>query len=263
MASVTQVVNRIKCPGTNYIKASDFVRQRLESNEKLNPIGRENIHPVIVGLAVDYLTRFMLEGDVRKAFSISLKGAEYCSLIEESKKPIEVAESLLNKITELDVIPITNACKLATFDVWYRNPFGAIEGTKGYKETNPYKPTVENIKIMVERSVSFFKEHGPITKFGFDFKPDGYSKRVNAGDGDYLTKDTLWDLKVSIKHPSCKNALQILTYWVMGQHSGQDVFKNISKIGIYNPRLNMVYTYDISRINPRIIKKVEDFVICY
>ena len=52
-------------------------------------------------------------------------------------------------------------------------------------------------------------------------------------------------------------------YWVMGQHSGQEVFKNISKLGIFNPRLNKVYIYDTTNISKDIIDIVEKEVICY
>ena len=49
----------------------------------------------------------------------------------------------------------------------------------------------------------------------------------------------------------------------MGQHSGQEVFKNISKLGIFNPRLNKVYIYDTTNISKDIIDIVEKEVICY
>lgn len=44
---------------------------------------------------------------------------------------------------------------------------------------------------MVERSVAFWNKYGPIVKDGFDFKPTGYTKTVSAGDGDFLTADTI------------------------------------------------------------------------
>lgn len=263
MASVTSVVNKVKRPGTNYIKLSDFGKQQLKSKEKLYPTIKENIHASITGLAVDYLTRFLLCGDAKEAFSISYNGAVSSSLFNKDEKPLAQFERLLKKVKGLDDASIKSACKICTFDVWYRNPIGAMCGTKGVKETNPNQETITNIRIMVERCKDFFKKYGPVTKLGFDFNPNGYSKTIDAGDGDYLTKDTLWDLKVSKHPPNCHHALQLLTYWVMGQHSGQDVFKNITKIGIYNPRLNIVYTCPIWSINKYIIRDVEDDIICY
>ena len=52
-------------------------------------------------------------------------------------------------------------------------------------------------------------------------------------------------------------------YWIMGQHSEKKEFKNLSKLGIFNPRLNKVYLINMSDIPDDIIKSVEYDVICY
>lgn len=91
----------------------------------------------------------------------------------------------------------------------------------------------------------------------------GYTATVSQGDGDFLTSDTLWDFKVSKLKPTNKNTLQLLMYWIMGQHSGQEIYKKITKLGIFNPRLNVVYLLDIKKIPKDIIETVEKEVICY
>lgn len=98
---------------------------------------------------------------------------------------------------------------------------------------------------------------------GFTFETAGYTDVVDSGDGDFLTRDTLWDFKVLSKNPSPKYTLQIIMYWIMGQHSGKDIFKGISRVGIFNPRLNVVYTIDVTDIGNDVIKQIEDNVICY
>ena len=132
------------------------------------------------------------------------------------------------------------------------------------------------MQILVKRSIDFFKEYGPITKDGFTFEPPqvdehtqknypfgGYTATVNKGDGDFLTADTLWEFKVSKRKPTSQHTLQLLMYWIMGQHSGQEIFKEITKLGIFNPRLNIVYLLDMANVPPDIIKTVENAVICY
>ena len=116
---------------------------------------------------------------------------------------------------------------------------------------------------MVQRSVEFWENYGPIVKDGFTFEPNGYTETVNSGDGDYLTTDTLWDFKVSKSKPTNKNTLQLLMYWIMGQHSGQEIYKNIQNLGIFNPRLNEVYLLNINTISKEIITEVEKDIICY
>jgi hypothetical protein len=49
---------------------------------------------------------------------------------------------------------------------------------------------------MVERSLKFVEEYGPIILEGFTFE-GGYTDIVQAGDGDFITEDTLWDFKVT------------------------------------------------------------------
>ena len=102
-----------------------------------------------------------------------------------------------------------------------------------------------------------------ITLDGFTFEPNGYTETVSSGDGDYLTADTLWDFKVSKSKPTSKHTLQLLMYWIMGQHSGQEVYKSIQNLGIFNPRLNEIYLINVSTVSKDIITEIEKDIICY
>lgn len=136
------------------------------------------------------------------------------------------------------------------------------EGAKKAIDTNPNEETIENIRVMVKRSLTFFEKYGPIVKDGFTFD-GGYSKTVDAGDGDFLTKDTLWDFKVSKNNLTSKHTLQLLMYWIMGRQSKQSIFNSIEKIGVYNPRKNVVYLYDMNKLDHDVIEFVEKNIICY
>ncbi len=259
MSSVTVRIKEIKQPRGGYIKPSEFDVTELDDGRKINEI--ENVHATIVGLAVDYLTRFMMGADIKSAFEISINGA----LIAQKlcgEKVVEEIEFYLNGIKGLDDTSITNACKAVTFDVWLRNPVGAILAKRA-DETNPDMETIQNIRIFVERSIAFWEKYGPIVVDGFTFGEKGYTDTVDSGDGDFLTNDTLWDFKVSKAKPKSSNTLQLLMYYIMGKHSEKEEFKKISKLGIFNPRLNTVYQLDICKVSSEIIKTVEDDVICY
>lgn len=277
MASVTGRIKEIKQPRGGYIKVIAFDTIPMDDDVILN--SEENISASVIGMAVDYLTRFVMGNDIKEAFKISLLGANAAELLY-GKKSIAVATKLLKGIKGLDDNSIINACKLVTFDVWYRNPLVA-PNSKGYSEINPDKLTIENIKTLIKRSVTFFEKYGPVLQEGFNFLPEnadmslcekilktsgsygGYTLTVESGDGDFLTADTLWDFKVSKSKPTSKHTLQLLMYWIMGKHSGKSIFNNITKLGIFNPRLNIVYLLDIKNISEDIIKAVEDNVICY
>ena len=260
MSSVTQRIKEIKQPRGGYIKPSQFKLQKIDDEKILNE--QENVHASVIGMAVDYLTRFVMGADILEAFKIYWMGAKDAESMFKQKSALKTAQKLLVGIKGLDNNSVINACKMVTYDVWYRNPMGAMLA-KGVEETNPDLETIENIQIMVERSVKFWEEFGPIIQDGFTFEPNGYTDTVNTGDGDYLTVDTLWDFKVSKSKPTNKHTLQLLMYWIMGQHSGQKVYKNITRLGMFNPRLNFVYTLDLADIAPEIIEEIERDVICY
>ena len=270
MASVTQRIKQINQPYGGYLKPSMFKTRQLNSKDNLYP--GENINPGIVGMAVDYLTRFILTNNKEEAFKISLDGAV---IAQENnvKNAIEHANKLLGAIKDLDDESIVNACALVGYDVWFRNTKAAILANNNIPKI-PDSHTIENIRIMVKRSLDFFEQYGPITKNGFTFQANseelitdkqngGYTLTVDSGDGDFLTKDTLWDFKVSKNKLKNEQTLQLLMYWIMGQHSQQNIYKNIDKLGIYNPRLNVVYLLEVDKIPQDIIKAVEDYVICY
>lgn len=260
MSSVTGRIGEIKQPRGGYIKPSQFEIHNLDDGLVLSE--NENVHASVIGMAVDYLTRFAMGTKVIDAFDISCKGAVIAEQMFQQKGTLKKVEKLLSGIKGIDKNSIINACKIVTYDVWFRNPMGAIMA-KGADETNPDEDTVNNIKIMVERSISFWDKYGPIVKDGFTFEPNGYTKIVDSGDGDYLTADTLWDFKVTKSKPTNKHTLQLLMYWIMGQHSGQEIYKNIQKLGIFNPRLNVVYLLDMKSISEEIITEVERDIIGY
>lgn len=278
MPSVTARINQIKQPRGGFIKPSDMYVEVQNDGVILNP--EENVHASIIGMAVDYLTRYMNGSKLEDAFGISLRGASIAENLN-FKGSLASANKLLSSIKGLDDNSIVSACKLVTFDVWFRNTPAALLA-KSHKETNPDEATIDNIRTLVQRSLTFFEKYGPITQDGFTFEPvngkesdykkmveshkgswGGYTGIVETGDGDFLTADTLWDFKVAVSEPTNKHTLQLLMYWIMGQHSGQPIYRGITKIGIFNPRLNKVYLFNIKDLPKDVIEFVEKEIICY
>ena len=249
--SVTQRIRQIKQPRGGYISPKMLKAVSLgEGIDALNT--EENVHPSLIGTTVDYMTRFMLGTPVVDAFAISMLGAQ---CIEEDS----TASRLMSGIKGLDDRSIINAVKLTGFDVCFRsNPMGY----RPVKGINPDESTIQNVRTMVERALHFFDVYGPKTLDGFTFG-GGYTNTVSAGDGDFMTANTLWDFKVSKYRPSKEHTLQLLMYWRMGLHSVHAEFQSIKYLGVYNPRLNKVYRIKVDAIPDDVIAEVEKDVIGY
>ncbi len=250
-STVTQKVKETKQPRGGYVNPKNFEVVCRKDDYVLSE--KENIHPALVGLAVDYLTRYMMGAAVDEAFEISLMGASTAGKIRQ-------AQNIIKKINGLDDESIFNACKMVGYDVCYR---AGMEYFKPVNEIRADQPTIENIRIMVKRAFSFWEEYGPLVLQGLAFEK-AYTFEIIAGDADYLTEDTLWDFKVSKKKPNKDHTLQLLIYYIMGCHSiHEKEFKKVKKIGIFNPRLNIVYYMNISKIDKDIIKEISENIIGY
>lgn len=210
---------------------------------------------------MDYLTRLQLGAAAEDVFQVALEGARRAETLGVAGAQAE-ANGYLARIHGLDDDSIQSACKLVTFDVWKRSTFNAF-AARSAENTNPDAATLSNIRVMVSRGLHFWQEYGPVTHSGFNFLPSGYSRIVSSGDGDYLTEDTLWDFKVSAAAPKSQHTLQLLMYWVMGQHSGNPIFSDIVRVGFFNPRLNRVYTYNMADLPPETLRMVEREIIGY
>ncbi len=258
--SVTARVKSITQPRGGYLPLKSFKRIELDDGQALS--GKENIHASIIGMVVDYLTRFIMGTPLCNAFRVSIQGASYAKRFGGMKHAEKDAEMYLSKIKGIDDLSIINACKLVTFDVWYRQPTAVASMAKQAHDINPDAATIHNIQILIQRCISFWDKYGPIVCDGFTFE-GGYTGTVSSGDGDYLTEDTLWDFKVSESKPTSKHTLQILMYWIMGYHSIHPEFKRIEKLAFFNPRSNCIYQYDLSNLSDEVIRAIEDDVICY
>ena len=257
---MSSVVQRIKVAGQpygGYLPIKLFKKTEYDDGIVL---GAENLAPMTVGTAVDYLTRYMLTGD-EEVFDISCKGA-YIAESFGYKGAYAEALDYLHDLTGLNAETIRAACRLTAFDMYFRNPNHAWEIRPAYM-INPDDVTIENIRVMVERSLSFFDKVGPVTATEFTFEGGGYTKEVTAGDGDFLTRDCLWDMKVSKEKPKSVHTMQILMYYVMGKHSKQDIYKDVNSIGIWNPRMNCMFSLDADKIDKNVIQDIERNVICY
>lgn len=252
MVNVTAVSGTYKQPYGGFLKAKDFKKEVFDDGKKLHE--EENIAPGLVGSVVEYLTKLEYGYEVNNVFSISLTGA--LRIWQEDN-----ALELLTDIKKgLDADSIASACELVSFDTVVR------AGSHTYRLVNHMdisEQTIENIRILVQRAITFFNDNGPIINIGTTFE-GGYSKKVDRGDCDLLTEDGLWDMKVSKQPINSKQTLQLLMYYVMGLRSNhKNQFNSLNRLGIFNPRMNTARYVYIKDITQDLIKTIEKDVIEY
>lgn len=245
MVSVTDRVCHVHQPEKGYVSPSKLKIRHFQDDIRLSPVLE---YPQLAGMAVDYLTRFLLTGDKIKAFEVSISGAKLAN-------NYSIAEELLNGITGLDRNSIDSAIELVQYDAVTR---GRVEVV--HIPTQKSEEFLESVRTMVIRSVSFFNKCGPLIDVGFTFE-GGYTKVINSGDGDYLTSDTIWDMKVSKYPPTKEQTLQVLTYYILGLNTGLQKFTNVTSIGLFNPLLNQSYSISIDDIDNETIHRVMDEVV--
>ena len=250
MVSVTQRISQIKQPRGGYLPLSKFECIQLNDGVDLYP--SENVEGYLVGTVVDYLSRWKQFNDKEDAFHISMLGGIRSGRENET-------HILLDNIIDLSDDSLINACRLVYFDAYTR---GTFPSSDSYDGICPDHETCENIRIMVDRVIDFFQDYGPVTEDGFHLY-GGYSDIVDRGDGDFLTEDTVWDIKVLRKDPQSNKTLQLLMYYLMGKRSIDPNFSSVCYIGIYNPRLNRIHRLEVDKLDKGLIYTVETEVIGY
>lgn len=62
----------------------------------------------------------------------------------------------------------------------------------------------------------------------------GYTKKVTVGDGNFITRGTVWDFKASVRNPTENHTLQILMCYLMGlcsKHATE--FEKLKNLGFF------------------------------
>ncbi len=255
MPSVTQIVGTAHQPRKGYLPLSKF--DMTEYSDGRSVSGEYNIHPAIVGLAVDYGTRLAQGAPSREVFSVALAGASLVGAMNEAEELLGELDDIAGEDGVLSSGSIVRICKLSGFDSAFR------AGTRAYKPVSEIEPddqTVADIRTLIERAVEFFEENGPVIDSGFTFS-GGYSDSIESGDADYLTTNTIWDLKVRKAEPNKNSTLQVLLYYLLSLHSDQPEFKGITKVGIYNPYLQCAWTVSVLDLDESMLREVEAEVL--
>lgn len=265
VTTVTQRIRQIKQPRGGYLPV-DKATVWDYGGVEITDIKRENISPQMMGVVVDYLTRFYVKGgDASEAFDIALVGGVNVALYKQDLQIIQCLEDtidIINNGKKLSDGVIEAACYLASMDPAYRVGPEIYDNNVNY---TPDRYTYGVIRELVERSIKFFNNEGPLVYGGFELNSESSGQYIDYGDGDFMTETGLWDMKVSKNPPTRNHTIQVLIYYLMGLRSKdiKDTTKNLKRIGLYNPRLNKSFYFCIDKIDEDLIGIVERDIIGY
>lgn len=259
-------------PRGGYLPPKDWEVEDMDDTPELGDAVHDigecvSISPQTVGMVVDYLFRAdygLIHSDepvkaMADAFRISIMGANMVGMVSKADKYFKtIALELIKGQDRNNKVIVENACRLVQFDSVLRAMY--IPEDKPV-HLNEYE--VEYVACLESMLLTRFNHvEKPIMEAGFIVNGDD-AKFIGASDGDYLTEDSLIDLKVSKKEPDAKNTLQLLLYYLMGLHENPKVLEKIKYLKIMNPRLNKVYSYDLSNLPQSVVDEVNQKVIGY
>lgn len=226
-------------------------------------LGKTNLPRSIIEIAVDCLSRLMFGDLPQEAFFTAVWGVRLLKQnadideVEYMRRLIEIV-GMSSPGKELKGESIIAACQLAGYARVY---FGSIVNYEGVRDIIPDKRTIEAIRVMVSRVLFLFTYFGsPMTCPSF---ASGYAGTIVVGDGDYLTKNTLWTIKYDNHEPDKRDTLQAAVYLLMAKHTKNAAFRKIRYAGIFNPRLNKAWRLDLSSVPKDAIEEIESKVIGY
>ena len=251
MTSVTQRTLTVKQPYGGYLPVREMDVQRFDDGCELS---RQGIaEPTLLGTTVDSLFRLRLGGTPEEVFDLAIRvvaahGVENPAVFHKCLKEVDWQ-------TNKGVAAAFRLCDL------FQYGFSFTMGPVRVNSRLYNKYDVANARVMLDRLQHWVMDK-TVIRNGF-VMPGGYSEIVNCGDGDLLTQDGLWDIKLLKRSPTSKNTLQLLMYWRMGLRSEEPADFDVSHLGIFNPKLNMEWSARTDQISDDVVEEVERFAIGY
>lgn len=253
---------------SKYLDISRFKQKSLdfklydENGSELKVNNEESISLSLMNSTVGYMSKFLyftnngetIDSALMKAFKPAFRGIDimliYSNICGEEADIFR--NHIVKDITGLNPPSLIAACKLASYDIWLNKKFNTVID-HDLDSINLNEETLENLRIMIIRSLNFFDQYGPITELDFRFKTGGIS---------FLTKDTMWYFNVLKDDITSEHTLQLLIHYLMGKRSKKEIFKNVKRLGFFNPRKGVVYTLKIARIPKKMINYISKEILC-
>ena len=240
-----------------------IIRSKAFTAKQLGTVGMiskddETIVAGNVGTMVDYLTRAILLTDyafdvaniqLKKDFDQGLVSPDDLVKVVDEKERLKKIAKATSEIDDLPDEVFKIARDVCAWEEAYRS------GIYVKPETYPDKVTISHIREMLKRVEHFFEEYGWPTRDAFIAST---KNNCLAGEGDYLLKDTLVDLKVSnAQSMQIYWVRQLLVYYTLGFYNHFNDEK-INSLMIFNARTDTVYFVKIADIDDSVFEFVNN-----
>ena len=254
--------NKLFNSGFIFIKPQ---KHYFQDNISLNSTD-ENTSSTMISITTNYLTRYLLLKEMNnsklseieckeKAFLIPKKGSQISNKEEEFN---DLLKKINAKNYEIDNETVINAMQISNFTFFYWIDDFKYEKIK---EANPDKETINNIKIMIQRSVSFFKNHDFYECSLLFDDAFQYTKCITKADANFMSKKTLWNFTIEKEMKKEKNHLiKLLTYYSLSKkirNSENSIYKDLDSVGVFNPWLNVCFFWKIKDIDKNLICEID------
>lgn len=231
-----------------------IIRSKAFTAKQLGTVGMiskddETIAAGDVGTMVDYLTRAILLTDyafdvaniqLKKDFDQGLVSPDDLVKVVDERERLKKIAKATSEIDDLPDEVFKMARDVCAWEEAYRS------GMYVKPETYPDKVTISHIGEMLKRVEHFFEEYGWPTRDAFIAST---KNNCLAGEGDYLLKDILVDLKVSnAQSMQIYWVRQLLVYYTLGFYNHFNDEK-INCLMIFNARIDTVYFVKIADID--------------
>ena len=250
-----------------------FTLEELDYEMDLHASDYETVSPSVIGPAVEGLFKMAMGQGAGVAFRASYFGAILLDNIGKlgEKHDEFIVGHYTSQVRDLmDQLGATlgkgkpyeakHGIDLCTYDVVYRT------GNPAYYR--PYSrltlETEENVYRMVDYAKEVFKElHEGDTIKEVAFDEESFGRYIAKGDGDFMTDQTLWDMKVWTKSFDKKVYIQLLCYYLLGMNgrTTRSHYENLEYIGVINPRLQESHRLRIADIPQADLDLVREKVI--
>lgn len=245
LVTVRQLIPTIHQPRGGYVPVALFKDVIYDDGKTPYAIEEENVSPSSMGVVTEWLARVHFDDAQNVIVSVQLGAAQ----LGESEKVMK----LLKKIKGTDDESIDAAFKLLKYEIFYRT------GKISEESKLPDEKTRENLRIFVERNIKFIESQVKPYRFGKGLFY--FSGCISSGEVDFLSKDTIWDFKLSKDELKIDQTLQVMIYYLMLPRSLLSNISSIDKIGLFNARLNKCWVAHISDVSMRAIEEIHQNVM--